>query len=71
MLLPQTRKQIQGLTVSDDEKSKKMIAAAIEQAGGKPAFANALATEIRQRGVSAIPQSIKDVITRVVQLAGG
>lgn len=48
-----------------------MIAAAIEQAGGKPAFANALATEIRQRGVSAIPQSIKDVITRVVQLAGG
>ncbi|NJK93203.1 MAG: hypothetical protein HC904_16140 [Blastochloris sp.] len=47
-----------------------MIKAAIKNAGGKPAFAQALATEVKQRGVGAIPQTIKDVISRVVQLAG-
>jgi len=48
-----------------------LIKAAIKQAGGKPAFAQLLVTEVRQRGVSAIPQTIRDIISRVVQLAGG
>jgi putative ATP-dependent endonuclease of OLD family len=51
-------------------ETKFLIKAAIKNAGGKPAFAQALATEVRQRGVGAIPQSIKDIIARVVQLAG-
>lgn len=55
---------------NDGERTKLLIKAAIKQAGGKPAFAQALITEVRQRGVSAIPQTIKDIIDRVVQLAG-
>ncbi len=53
------------------KKADLLIKAAIKQVGGKPAFAQALATEIRQRSVDAIPQTIRDIITRVVQLAGG
>jgi len=53
------------------KETKLMIKAAIKQAGGKPAFAQALVTEIQQRGATSIPQTIKDIITRVVQLAGG
>lgn len=53
------------------EETKLLIKAAIEQAGGKPAFAQALVTEIQQRGAVTIPQTIRDIITRVVQLAGG
>lgn len=53
------------------KKAKFLIKAAIKQAGGKPAFAQALATEIQQRGVATIPQTIKDIITHVVHLAEG
>ncbi len=55
----------------NDKKTKLLIKAAIKQAGGKPAFAQELAAEVRQRGAAAIPQTIKDIIIRVVQLAGG
>lgn len=53
------------------KETKLLIKAAIKQADGKPAFAQALATEIRKRGASTIPQTIQDIIARVVQLAGG
>ncbi|WP_373500496.1 ATP-dependent endonuclease [Desulfococcus sp.] len=64
---PQTNNQ----AYSDVEKTKALIKSAIKQAGGKPAFAQALATEVRQRGANSIPQTIRDIIARVVQLAGG
>jgi putative ATP-dependent endonuclease of OLD family len=67
-----TINQIDGKYAGDDaEKIKRLIKEAIKQAGGKPAFAQALAAEVRRRGVDSIPQSIRDIITRVVQLAGG
>jgi len=53
------------------KETKLLIEAAIKQAGGKPAFAQALATEIQQRGVDTIPQTVRNIIARVVQLAGG
>lgn len=53
------------------KKTKSIIEAAIEQAGGKPAFAQALAKEIQRRGSGTIPQTIQDIITHVVRLAGG
>jgi len=53
------------------KKIELLIKAAIKQSGGKPAFAQALAAEVRQRGTSAVPQTIQDVIARVVLLAGG
>ncbi|MCE5249418.1 hypothetical protein LLG96_04275, partial [bacterium] len=53
------------------KKTKLLIKAAIKKAGGKPAFAQLLATEIQQRSISTIPQTVQDIITRVVQLAGG
>lgn len=72
MVLPQTRNQIETQAAGDDtRKIKELVKAAIKQAGGKPAFAQALAAEVRQRGAYSIPQSIRDIITRVVQLAGG
>jgi putative ATP-dependent endonuclease of OLD family len=72
MVLPQTQNQISMQTDGNDvEKTKRMIGAAINQAGSKPAFAQALANEVRQRGASSIPQSIQGIINRVVQLAGG
>ena len=72
MVLPQTRNQIDAQFAGDDAKKiKGFIKAAINQAGGKPAFARVLAAEVRQRGEGAIPQTIKDIIVRVVQLAGG
>jgi len=52
------------------KETKLLIKAAIKKAGGKPAFAQALANEVRQRGVDSIPQTIRDIITHVVQLAG-
>ncbi len=58
-------------TGDDVKRTKLLIKAAIKQAGGKPAFAQALVNEVRQRGVGSIPQTIRDIITRVVQLAGG
>ncbi len=72
LVLPQTRNQIDTQAAGDDaKKTKSLIDAAIKQAGGKPAFAQALAAEIQQRGADSIPQTIKDIIDRVVQLAGG
>lgn len=52
------------------KETQLLIKAAIKNVGGKPAFAQALATEVMKRGVGAIPQTIKDIITLVVQLAG-
>jgi putative ATP-dependent endonuclease of OLD family len=54
-----------------DEEVKLLIKSAIKQAGGKPAFAQALASEIRTRGAASIPQTIRDVIIRVAQLTQG
>lgn len=72
MVLPQTRDQIDTQAAGDDaKKTKGLIDAAIKQSGGKPAFAQTLVNEVRQRGVDSIPQTIRDIITRVVQLAGG
>ncbi|MGD9973626.1 MAG: ATP-dependent endonuclease [Desulfatirhabdiaceae bacterium] len=72
MVLSQTRNQIDTQAAGDDaKKTKGLIDAAIKQAGGKPAFAQALAAEVRQRGIGAIPQKIRDIIARIVQLAGG
>lgn len=53
------------------KETKLLIKAAIEQAGGKPAFAQALVTEVQKRGAGTIPQTIKKIIARVVWLAGG
>lgn len=52
------------------EETKRLIRAAIKQQGGKPAFAQSLASEVAQRGVDSIPQTIREIITHVVQLAG-
>jgi putative ATP-dependent endonuclease of OLD family len=72
MVLPQTQNLIDTQAAGDDaKKTKGLIDAAIKHAGGKPAFAQALAAEVRQRGADSIPQSIRDIITLVVQLAGG
>lgn len=72
MVQIQTKNQIETQAAGDDaKKTKDLINAAIKQAGGKPAFAQTLADEVRQRGVSSIPRSIQDIIARIVQLAGG
>lgn len=55
----------------DAIRRKQLIKAAIGQAGGKPAFAQALVQEARQRGSATIPQTIQDIIRRIVQLARG
>lgn len=72
-MVTNTRKsQIATEAAGDDvKKTKLLIKAAIKQSGGKPAFAQVLVNEVRQRGVGSIPQTIRDIITRVVQLAGG
>ena len=72
-MVTNTRKgQIATEAAGDDvKKTKLLIKAAIKQSGGKPAFAQALVNEVRQRGVGSIPQTIQDIIARVVQLAGG
>lgn len=72
MVLPQTRHQIHAQAAGDDaKKTKGLINAAIKQAGGKPAFAQALIQEVRLRGAATIPQTIRDIVAHVVQLAGG
>lgn len=72
MILSQSKNQIEAEAAGDAvKKTKLLIKAAIRQTGGKPAFAQALMTEIRQRGISTIPQTIRDIISRVVRLAGG
>jgi putative ATP-dependent endonuclease of OLD family len=72
-MVTNTRKsQIDKEATGDAEmKTKMMIKAAIKKSGGKPAFAQALIQEVRQRGAVTIPQTIQDIIARVVQLAGG
>lgn len=72
-MVTKTRKdQITTEAAGDNtKKTKLLISAAIKRSGGKPAFAQALVGEVRQRGVNSIPQTIRDIITRVVQLAGG
>ncbi len=71
-MVTDTRKsQIESEAAGDDvKKTKLLIKSAIRQAGGKPAFAQALVNEVRQRGVDSIPLTIRDIIARVVQLAG-
>ncbi|MBG0775269.1 MAG: DUF2813 domain-containing protein [Desulfovibrionaceae bacterium] len=72
MVTDKRKKQIVAEAAGNDVKETKLlIKAAINQVEGKPAFAQALAVEIRQRGVETIPQSIQGIISRVVQLAGG
>ena len=72
-IVTNTRKgQITTEAAGDGAKETRLlIKAAIKQSGGKPAFAQALVSEVRQRGVGSIPQTIQDIIARVVQLAGG
>lgn len=72
-LVPQTRKTQIALDAGGDatEQTKLLIKAAIKAAGGKPAFAQELANEVQARGANTIPQVIRDIITRVVQLSGG
>lgn len=53
------------------EETKLLIKAAIKEAGGKPAFAQALVAEVQKRGAGTIPETIKKIIDRVVWLAGG
>ena len=70
MVTSSIQTQIQNQTAGNNvDTIKRMIKAAITQQGGKPAFAQALAVEIRQRGKTTIPQTIQDVITRAVQLS--
>jgi putative ATP-dependent endonuclease of OLD family len=72
MVPPDIQKQIDRQAAGDDaKKTKSLIKVAINQAGGKPAFAQALAAEVQQRGVNSIPQLIQVIITRVVRLAEG
>lgn len=72
-MIPEPRRnQIEADAVGDElKKTKNLIKAAIKSAGGKPAFAQSLVSEVQNRGEVSIPQTIRDVITRVVQLAGG
>lgn len=72
-MVTNTRKtQIETEVGGDDiRKVKLLIKAAIKQAGGKPAFAQSLVNEVRHRGAHTIPQAIRDILARVVQLAGG
>lgn len=72
-MVAQTRqRQIETEAAGDDDrKTNLMTKAAIKQAGGKPAFAQALANEVQLRGVNTIPETIRNIIDRVVKLAKG
>lgn len=71
-LVPSARRRIiETQAENDTKKTKLLINEAITQAGGKPGFAQKLATEIRNRDSSTIPPTIQNIIARVVQLAGG
>lgn len=72
-MVTNTRKDQIAIEAAGDDvkKTKLLIKAAIKQSGGKPAFAQVLVNEVRQRGVGSIPQTIQNIIARVVQLAGG
>ncbi|MFZ1414257.1 MAG: DUF2813 domain-containing protein [Defluviicoccus sp.] len=72
MVVTETRNQINADADGDVAKIHKgLIKAAIKYAGGKPAFAQELVAEVQRRGVASIPQTIGDIISRIVQLAGG
>ena len=72
MVTENRQRQIETEAVGDDDKKTKLlIKAAIKQAGGKPAFAQALVNEVQQRGVETVPQTIRDIIDRVVNLSTG
>jgi len=72
MVTTSRQKEIKNRVPGDTvKKTKLLIEAAIKQAGGKPAFAQALATEIRGRGTTTIPPTIQGIIDRVIQLVGG
>jgi len=71
LITDKRKKEIESKAAGDDiEKTKLLIKAAINKVGGKPAFAQALAAEVQQRGKESIPKAIKDIITRVVELSG-
>lgn len=53
----------------NNEQIKRYIEAAIKEAGGKPAFAQALIAEIKQRGKNTIPPVLHQTIKRVADLA--
>nr|VFK11059.1 MAG: putative ATP-dependent endonuclease of the OLD family [Candidatus Kentron sp. LPFa]VFK27402.1 MAG: putative ATP-dependent endonuclease of the OLD family [Candidatus Kentron sp. LPFa] len=72
MLSPNASKgQIDTQAGDEEKKTKILIKSAIKQAGGKPAFAKALADETARRSPDAIPPSIRAIIKRVVRLAEG
>ncbi|MDU9050381.1 MAG: DUF2813 domain-containing protein [Candidatus Electrothrix sp. Rat3] len=71
MINSQSKSNIESAVHDDAKKTKQLIKAAIKKAGGKPAFAQVIAAEVKQRGTETIPQTIQDIIARVVQLAGG
>jgi putative ATP-dependent endonuclease of OLD family len=65
------RRQIEKEAAGDVRKKiQLLIKAAIKKVKGKPAFARALAAEVNKRGKGAVPQRIKDIISRVVELSG-
>lgn len=71
MVNPNEHRQITAVAAGDPVKEIKLIIkSSIKHAGGKPAFAQALADEIISRGVDTVPQTIIEVINRIVQLAG-
>ncbi len=71
MVSERRKKQIEEETDDGVKRIKLMIRAAIKKKGGKPAFSQVLAAEVRRRGPESIPQSLQGVIKRVCQLAGG
>ena len=63
------KKQITVESAEDsDKRIEKIIKSAVKQVGGKPSFALKLADEIKRRGKDTIPQSLKSIITDMVQL---
>ncbi|MBW2000444.1 MAG: DUF2813 domain-containing protein [Deltaproteobacteria bacterium] len=72
-MVSETRKKAIDREVNNDqdERTKRMIRAAVKKSGGKPAFARILANEVKKRGPESIPQSIQGIISRVGQLARG
>lgn len=72
MISTQNQKEIDAQANGDaDKKITLTIKKAVNEAGGKPAFARTLAIEVHQRGAATIPQTIQDIIKRVIQLTGG
>lgn len=72
-MVTRTRQRQISTEAAGDEviKTRLLIKAAIKKVGGKPVFAQELVQEVRRRGADSIPQSIKDIIAIVIQLAEG